>query len=53
MKLIPAGNVPTIEIVGIGYPLVVIVKLLALDFVKVTDEALVIRGDAITFSVNI
>ena len=42
VKVIPAGNVPEIEIVGTGYPLVVIVKLLALDFEKVAEEALVI-----------
>ena len=53
VKVIPAGNVPEIEIVGTGYPLVVMVKLLALDFVKVADEALVIRGDAITLSVKV
>ena len=53
VKVIPAGKVPEIEIVGTGYPLVVMVKLLALDFVKVADEALVIRGDAITLSVKV
>ena len=53
VKVIPAGSVPEIEIVGTGYPLVVMVKLLTVDFVKVADEALVIRGDAITFSVKV
>ena len=44
VKVIPAGKVPEIEIVGTGYPLVVMVKLLTVDFVKVSDEALVIKG---------
>ena len=44
---------PEIEIVGTGYPLVVIVKLLTVNFVKVTDEALVIKGGVTTFSVKV